>query len=295
MKNKNLRILSLIFAIGLVLAIVASLITGIVKAPVITEQDFPFAVTYRLDGETKTLEGVYRVQFRSTGKGTDPLERYYEGQHLLNPAQEHFAAYTIAEKDGLELCIVAIFSNSLLMGDADDVDFHYDPYLAVIDSEGYEYEDEETLSRFDAEIIGWVYPESVENTFRFVGFSKLHDDSMFAMLAVGIIMILACMIFVKRDKTVPYKVMDKLSIAMNCIVCIIGLPFITAVTSFMQITMSGDELIYQMFLCIPALTAFTVAASIALRRTGYTKAGFFVQFVGPLLFALPLISEAGSY
>ena len=67
MKNKNLRILSLIFAIGLVLAIVASLITGIVKAPVITEQDFPFAVTYRLDGETKTLEGVYSVQFRSTG------------------------------------------------------------------------------------------------------------------------------------------------------------------------------------------------------------------------------------
>ena len=118
---------------------------------------------------------------------------------------------------------------------------------------------------------------------------------MFAMLAVGIIMILACMIFVKRDKAVPYRALDKLSIALNCIVCIIGLPFITVITSFMQITMSGDELIYQMFLCIPALTAFTIAASIALRRTGYTKAGFFVQFVGPVLFALPLISEAGSF
>jgi hypothetical protein len=58
--------------------------------------------------------------------------------------------------------------------------------------------------------------------------------------------------------------------------------------------MSGDELIYQIYLCIPALTAFTVAASIVLRRIGFTKAGFFVQLVGPILFALPLISELGS-
>lgn len=58
-----------------------------------------------------------------------------------------------------------------------------------------------------------------------------------------------------------------------------------------RITMSGDELVYQIYLYIPAITAFTVAASIALRRVRYTKAGFFVQFIGPVLFALPLISE----
>jgi hypothetical protein len=291
MKNKRLKIPSIILAVGLVLAVVASLLTGIVKAPVITEQDFHFAVTYRLDGETKTLEGIYRSHFRSTGKGTDPLNRHYEGEHLLNPAEDHPAAYTIAEKDGLELCIVAIFSDRYLMGDADSVDFHYDPYLAAMDSEGYEYEDEETLSRFDAEIIDWSYPDPVDNSFKFVGFSKLHDDSMFAMLAVGILMILACMIFVKRDKTVPYKALDKISIVFNCIVFFVALPFIAFVTSFLQITMSGDELVYQIYLCIPALTAFTVAASIALRRVRYTKAGFFVQFIGPVLFALPLISE----
>jgi hypothetical protein len=58
----------------------------------------------------------------------------------------------------------------------------------------------------------------------------------------------------------------------------------------MQITMSGDELLYQIALCIPALTAFTIAASVALRRIRFTKAGFFLQFVGPVLFMLPLIS-----
>lgn len=291
MKNKSLKIPSIILAVGLVLAIVASLLTGIVKAPVITEHDFPFTVTYRLDGETKALEGVYRCHFRSTGKGTDPLDRYYEGEHLLNPAEEHPAAYTIAEKDGLELCIVTVFSNRKLMGDADGKAFHYDPYLAVMDSEGMEYSDEETLSLFDAEIIDWVYPQSVDNSFRFVGFSSLHDDSMFAMLVVGILMIVACLIFVKRDTTVPYKALDKLSIVLNCIICFVAIPFITLITTLLQITMGGDELAYQICMCIPALTAFTVAASIALRRIRFTKAGFFVQFIGPVLFALPLIFE----
>ena len=290
MKNKSLKTFSVILAAGFVMAILASLLTGIVRAPTITEQDFPFMVTYRLDGETKTLDGVYRCHFRSTGKGTDPLDRYYEGQYLQNPAEEHPAAYTIAQKDGLELCIVTIFSVRHFMGDGDSRTYHNDPYLAVIDRDGVEYDDEETLSLFDAEIIDWVYPPSVDNSFKFVGFSRLHDGSMLAMLAVGIATIVACMIFVKRDKTVPYKALDKLSIVMNFVICIVALPFMTFVTALMQITMSGDELLYQIALCIPALTAFTVAASVALRRIRFTKAGFFLQFVGPVLFMLPLIS-----
>ena len=289
MKQKSLKIPSIILAVGLVMAIVAYLFTAIVKAPVITEHDFNFTVTYRLDGETRTLEGVYRCHFRSTGKGTEPLNRYYEGEHLLNPSAEHPSAYTIAEKDGLELCIVTIFSDRMLMGDADGTAFHYDPYIAVMDSEGMEYSDEETLSQFDAEIIDWVFPEPVDNSFRFAGFSRLHDISMFAMLAVGILTMLACIIFVKRDKMVPYKALDKLSIVMNFVICFAAIPFMTFAAALMQIVMSGDELAYQIALCIPALTAFTVAASITLRRIRFTKAGFFVQFIGPVLFMLSLI------
>lgn len=289
MNKKSLKTLSIIFSIGLLLAVAASLLTGIVKAPVITEHDFPFAVTYRLDGETKTLEGVYRGRFISAGKGTDPLERYYEGEYLLNPANEHPAAYTIAQKDGLELCIVAIFSARNLMGDADGIACHYDPYLAVVDSEGMEYTDEEFLSRFDAEILNWTYPEPVDNSLRFIGFSDLHDESMLAMLAAGILTIASCMIFVKRDKTVPYKALDKVSVVMNFIICFAALPFMVVITALMQITVSGDELAYQIALCIPALTAFAVAASVALRRIRFTNAGFFVQFAGPVLFILLLI------
>ena len=270
MKIKNLKVPAIIIAIGLVLAIVASMLTGIVKEPTIQEHDFHYTVNYTLNGEPQTLEGVYRCRFTSVGEGTDPLMRYYEGDHLTVTSENHPAAYTIAEADGLELCIVTVFSNRTFMGESDNAAFHYDPYLAIMDQEGMEYAYEEYLGTFDAEITDWVYPQPVDNSFKFVGFSKLHDASMLAMLLVGVLVIAACMIFVKRDKAVPYKALDKVSILM-------------------QITVSGDEIGYQMLLCIPALTAFTIAASIALRRKNFTKSGFFIQFVGPVVFVLLLI------
>lgn len=292
MKNKSLNSTAIIIAVGLIVAVVACLLTGIVKEPVIAENDFNFTVTYQLDGETKTLEGVYRCRFSSTGVGTEPLERYYEGFHLSNPSEEHPGAYTIAEKDGLELCIVTIFSDRYFMGDADATDFHYDPYLAVLDKDGMEYADEETLGKFDAEILDWNYPESVDNSFKFAGFSKLHTTSMITMLIVGILVIIACMIFVKKDKAVTYNALDKISVALNFIIGIAAIPFATLVILLMQIYVSGDELIYQMDLCIPAITAFTIAASIALRRKGFKKSGFLIQFIGPVLFVLLMILES---
>ena len=175
------------------------------------------------------------------------------------------------------------------MGDTKGVPeatFLYDPYLAVMDQDGMEYTEEEYLEKFDAELVSWEQPQPVENTFRFVGFSSLHDNSMIAMLIVGILVILACMIFVKRNKSVPYKALDKISVILNFIMTLAVIPFATVTAWFMQIAVSNDAFGYQLFLCIPAATAFTVAASIALRRKGFTKAGFFVQFAGPALFAI---------
>ena len=156
---------------------------------------------------------------------------------------------------------------------------------------GVEYTDMETLDAFDAELLSWEEPQPIENTFVFSGFSRLYTGSMLAMLAVGLLVIVACMIFVKRDESVTYKLLDKLSIALNCVVCFAALPFITFTTTLLQITMSGDDLMYQIFLCIPALTAFAVAASVSLRRKGFTKTGFIVQFIGPVLFFAPVLYD----
>jgi hypothetical protein len=79
---------------------------------------------------------------------------------------------------------------------------------------------------------------------------------------------------------------------LNFAICILAIPFITFTSAFFQLTISTDSVFYQVYMCIPALTAFTVAASIALRRHGFTKSGFFVQLVGPVLFFVPMVLEA---
>ena len=288
MKHHSLKTPAIILALGLILCILASLFTCILKAPRITQQDFPYSVTYTLDGETRTFEGLYSCRFVSTGQGTDPLERHYEGTYLTLTSEYHPAAYTVAQKDDLELCIVTGFSNDYLMGEP-DFGYSREPYLAVMDAEGYEYEDAETLSIFHAEIVSWVMPEPVENSFSFAGFSHLHDSSMFAMLAVGILVILACMIFVKRDQTVSYKTLDKVSIVLNVLVVFVVLPVAAIIVYFTQIVASGPEFSYQLLLCLPVFTAYTVAASICLRRKGFTRAGFFIQLITPAFFGLLMI------
>lgn len=293
MGNNGLKIPAIIIAIGLVVALVACLFTCVIQKPVITEYDFPYSVTYKLDGEIHTYEGIYRCSFRSTGKGSNPLERYYEGVYLTNPSESHPAAYTIAQKDGLELCIVTIFSNKYLMGDAEgepEAALYYDPYLAVMDDQGMEYADIETVGQFDVELVSWEAPQPVENSFVFGGISLMHDTSMIAMLAVGLLAVLAVMIFVKKGNA--YNVVDKISLVLNLAVVVLAIPFVVVAVYFMPIVTSVEDIGYQMYICIPAICAFTVAASIALRRKGFTKSGFFVQFIGPVLFVVPLVLEA---
>lgn len=299
MNAKTWKIPAIIIAIGLIVALAAYFLTGILKTPTITEHDFHYTATYKLNGEIKTLEGVYRCQFLGTGRGTEPLERDYDGIYLSAPSEGAQEFHTIDRKDDLQLRIVFIFTPRYLMGDINRDDAYSDaipePYLAVYDAEGYEYHEPEKLEIFGAELISWETPQPIENTFVFSGFSRLHAGSMLVMLLAGLLTTIAVMIVIKRDKTVPYKLLDKISVVLNYLVCFVAIPFFTVVTALLPLTMSGDEFIYQVFLCIPAITAFTLAASIALRRQGRTKAGFFVQLTGPVLFFVPIILESFFY
>lgn len=295
MAMKSLKILVLILAIGLVLSLIVCLLANIIMTPSITEHEFPYSVTYELNGETKILEGVYKCTYEGFREGENPRDRYYTGEFIIDSQSTYAHTYTIAEKDGAELYIVTWFNDCYLMNDTKDegyVPFLEDPYLESVDKEGCELLPEDRPSEFTAEIISWEYPTPIKNNFVFGGFSILHTGSMVAMLVIGLLTILACVIFVKRDRNVPYKVLDKLSVALNCIICLVVIPFIALITALLQITVRGDELMYQIYLCIPALTAFTIAISIALRRHGFTKFGFFLQFIGPVLFFLPALMGA---
>lgn len=295
MKHQSLRIPSIIIAIGLVLCLVACLAAGVIKTPAITEHDFNYAATYQMDGETKTIEGVYRVQFISTGEGIDPHYRYYEGHYLSEPDSSEPENHIIARKDDLVLRVVFIFTNDYLMGDGDVGETYYnaipEPYIAAYDSMGVEYTDMETLEKFGAELVSWETPQPIENTFRFSGFVLLHSSSMLLMLLVGLLTIVACMLFVKRDKTIPCTLLDKVSTVFNFLVVFVALPFMTLVVALMPIYVGGDEIIYKLDLCVPAITALSVAASLSLRRKHYSVAGFCIQFAGPALFAILAVLE----
>ena len=295
MEIKSLKIPAIIIVIGLVLSLAASLFTNIILTPTVTEHDFNFSITYKLGGETKTLEGVYRCTYEGFAEGQDPSDRYYTGEYTINGQTARSHTYTIAQKDGAELYIVMLFNDCYLMGDKKDMDYEpflEEPYLEAVDKEGYPYDETNMPSEFTAEIISWDYPEPIENTFVFSGFSILHAGSMLAMLVVGLLTVVACMIFVKRDKTVPYKALDKLSILANFAACFLAIPFFGICIALMLATMGGEDIVTQILMCTPAITALTVAASIALRRNGFTKTGFFIQFAGPVLFFVPAVLES---
>lgn len=293
---KNLKTPAIIIAIGLVLCVVACLVSSITKAPTITQQDFAYSVTYKLDGETKTLEGVYSCKFEGHSESETPWERYYDEEYIVDGQADSDRVYTVAQKDGQELYLVTTMNRYYLMGDTEAdgyTSFLEDPYFGVIDSEGMQYEGADMPDTFQVELVSWEYPQPVENTFVFSGFSYLHPVSMALMVAIALLTTIACMIAIKRDKTVPYKVLDKISIVLNFAITLVAVPLTVVIVFFMLLVMGVNEFSYQILLCVPAFVAFTVAASVALRRKGFTKSGFFVQLPGVALLVVYLIASIG--
>jgi hypothetical protein len=295
MNIKKMKLPIIIIVVGMIVAVASCLLTGTVKEPVIKEHDFKYSVTYKLDGEVKTFEGVFKCSSDGHEEHDDPTCRKYVGEYAHNLESPTHSSFVVANKDGVELSIITEFDAAYMMGDPDKYQYesgNRDPYLEAVDSEGYGV-DEHDL--FDVEIISWDYPEPIENSFKFVGFSRLHAISMFATLLVGVLTIIACIIFVRKNNDVSYKVLDTLSIVANFIIGFTCIPFITIVIFFLPLTMDATSILYQVYLCTPALSAFAIAASVALRRKGFTKSGFFVQFVCPVMFVGSLLVESIIY
>ena len=293
MKMKKISLPILIFVIGIIAALGAYMLTSAVKKPTVTKQDFAFSVTYTLGGETKTLEGVYQCEFTGCDEGTFPVERTYSGRFLGNDYDSHYGVYTLAEKGGVSLRLTVGLSASYLMGDGEVDDTNSEPFISVYDDEHAEEEEEVTyVEEFDAEIISWEYPEPVENSFVFGGFSVLNSGSMLAMLFVGAMVAVACILFVKKDETVTLQAFDYVCVVFHYLVGLAAIPFIALSAWLLQLTMNVSSTSYQILLCLPAFSAFGVAAAIALRRNGFTKTGFVIQLIGPATFATYVMVES---
>ena len=295
MKNKSLKLPIIIIAIGIIVAIAAGLLVSIQKMPTVTKQDFDFSITYKLDGETKTINGVYSSRFTGFGaNGVDPLCRYYEGTYKVEGEADGDRCFTIAEKDGYKLYIVALLNDYYLMGDKENES--YDSYtegptLEAEDKDGNQYGEEELPDVFDAEIVSFKYPKPIENTFSFAGVSGLFVVNTGVMILVGILTLILCIIFVRKGDGIEYLALDKISIALNFAAILFVLPVIYIASIFIQAYPTGPDWLYQAYLCIPQIIPFSIAASLSLRRKGFRKSGFCIQFLAPAIETIIIILE----
>jgi hypothetical protein len=78
-----------------------------------------------------------------------------------------------------------------------------------------------------------------------------------------------------------YRALDKIGIALNFVAMLFVLPIIYIVSVFVQAYPTGPDWLYQAYLCIPQIIPFSIAASLSLRRKGFGKSGFFIQFLAP--------------
>ncbi|MBR5272247.1 MAG: hypothetical protein IKU25_02490 [Clostridia bacterium] len=294
MKNKTMKLPVLIIVIGIIVAIVVSIFTGVVRIPTITEHDFNYSATYKLNGETKTIEGIYRCKFTNTGDDYDPADRCYEGSYISDSSEDGSSEHVIATKDNLELCVVFIFTSDYLMGDGDFGERYSDvvsePYVAVFDKdEGYEYSDPETLGKFDVELVSWELPQAIENSFVFSHISHFSHAVVFPTLIAAILTVVAIIIFVKRENKSKFKPVDIATIVLNFAVCATLLPFVTVAAVLSDIVGTGPEIYHQIFYFFPAILVFCTAASVALRRKGHSAKSLIAELIGPAVFVVYLI------
>ena len=293
MKIKNSRLPLVIIAVGVILTVLLYLLTAVKQSPTVTEADFELTVNYKLDGVEKTYVSKYTCRFDGHGGILEPRTRCYLGEYADYDANIYGSSYTVQEKNGYRLAIVTDFNSIYLMGDTENEYYDTvmpDPYFVVYDPDGYVYSDSLLLAMFDAEITSWVYPEPIENSFVFAGFSMIHETTMFLAILVGIFAVIACLVLVKKTAEF-YGSLDTVGVVLNFLLAFLALPFMTLVVWLLTAFPTAHDAYYQIHLCVPAVTLFTLAASISCRRLGSSKLGFFIQFTGPAIFLILMAVE----
>ena len=281
MKSKSLKIPVIILSFGLILMLATYLLTSIRQKPTVTEQDFAYSVTYKIDGETKTLEGVYTCRFDGFGaNGIDPLTRYYTEEYTVDGVTTPAPQHIVSEKGGYTLELITRLNSDYLMGEEGDYSELSVPHFEAEDAEGNQYDEENLPAVFDAEILSAQYPEPIENSFTFAGFSGLYVVNTSAILLAGLFTLLLCMILVRKADGVAYSALDWVGAVLNFIVILAVLPVIYLAACLIQAYPTGPNWIYQGYLCLPPILPLSVAASVALRRKGFRRSGFFIQFLG---------------
>lgn len=296
MKIKNLRI-SAILLVGLLVAYaILTVILCYNTKPAVSEGEFPFSITYEYLGETKTISGVYSCKFEGSQTVFREHDRYWSGEITYTEGD-----YFVFQEEMKTLAVQPYMIAGYFMGDPLHSDIYQvyglegpEPY-----AEYYDYENEISITDFDKDeelaaigfrFVDYSYAQPIENSFSFSGVEYEADNIIF-FVALMLVFLLVCIIFVRKDKEYKYSYLDKSCIIVNFIVGIIAVPFISLICTMFGLTGSGYEWIDQCIYNIPSFTILCLALSVMLRRKGYSKQGFFIQFSGILAFVLILLTD----
>lgn len=290
MKNKKLVLPSIIIIVAILAIVAYTLIGNIAKKPVITEGEFPFSITYELDGETITIDDVYKVRYERNDGYADTKTRVYVGK--IGNREEGDTSYTIKDYGQMKgyLCLYTYFHPEYMMGDSQEYSyFDEDPFAPEIyyyDAEGQSYGDEETLAAHKVKLVSFEYPEPIENSFVFSHISYSSGEVVLPALGIALLAMLAILIFVKKEADLKYSILDKITFLLNVLVFIFLVPFLAFVGMFIDINGGGPDLLRQILYYFSAFTVLAIAASVALRRKGYSKSSLIATLVGPATFAV---------
>ena len=290
MKNKKLLLPAIILAVAILVTAVFSIISSIAKKPAVTEGEFPFSITYEVDGEIKTISDVYQARYIRNDGYADTKTRVYEG--VLKSSGENDTVYTLKKGQNTRVELWTHFYADYLMGDPEGDYFDDEPFAPIIyyyDADEIEYFDEETLAAQGVKLISYEYPTPIENSLIFSHISYFSGEIVIPALLIALLALVVVIIFVKKEKDINYKAIDIVSIVLNFIISFMVVPFVSILAVLIDIEGGGPELYYQTLYFIPAFMVLCTAASVALRRKGYGIKSLIAELAGPAVFALYLI------
>ena len=286
MKRFKLFFSTIILVAAIVLTAISAFISGIALKPTVTESEFPFSITYELDGETVTINDVYKVRYEENKKYKS---RIYIGE--IGNLSEDNTIYTLKTEKNGRIELWTHFYPDYLMGDAwyDYFDEEaFEPRIYYYDAEENEFYDRETLSEQGVKLISFEYPEPIENSMVFSHITIPESDVVVPTVIIAVLAMLATIIFVKKDNDYISMPINTVTVVFNFIIGFIVLPFFTTFSGLLEAMGDVGDIMNLVIYLLPALTILGITASIALRRKLYGKSALLVQFISPAVFVVIL-------
>ena len=287
MKNKKLFLPTIILAVAIVLTMISAVVAGIALKPKVTEGEFPFSITYELDGETVTIKDVYKVQYEKLG---GYKTRMYSGE-IGNRGKDN-TIYVLKKNDSGRVELWTHFYPDYLMGDS-EYDYYddeaFEPKIYYYDAQETESHDEETLAEHGVKLISFEYPEPIKNSLTFSHFVFPESEVIFPSIIIAFLAMIGTLIFVKKDKEYTRKPINIITIVFNFIIGLVAFPFFTIIAGLLSALGDIGNIMNLLQYLLPALTILCITASIGLRRKLYSKSALIVQFISPAVFALIMI------